>query len=142
MSAKSALLNVRIDPEIKEKAAAVLAEYGLTVSDAARIILTRIANEGTVPAFLLTTEEEYDAWFRKKVREAMEDPSPSIPHAQVMAEVRAKIEKRRQERAENSTKEARTVFDDLRDDVREEMKISREGVRKSRERQNTPPQTK
>lgn len=34
-----------------------------------------------------------------------------------------------------------TVFDEVREDVREEMKLAREAVRISRERQNQPPQT-
>lgn len=40
------------------------------------------------------TEEEaeaYDAWFRAKVEESLADTRPSIPHDQVMAEVRALI---------------------------------------------------
>lgn len=44
-----------------------------------------------------TTEEAeaYDAWFRAKVQEALDDPSPGIPHDQVMAEMRALIESKR-----------------------------------------------
>lgn len=91
MSTMSAVVNVRIDAELKEQAAAVLAEYGMTVSDAARIILTRIAKEGGVPPFLLASKEQYDTWFREKVREAMDDPRPGIPHEQVMAEIRANL---------------------------------------------------
>lgn len=34
----------------------------------------------------------YDEWFRKQVQEAIDDPRPSIPHAEVMADVRAVIE--------------------------------------------------
>lgn len=34
----------------------------------------------------------YDAWFRKQVQEAIDDPRPSIPHVEVMADVRAVIE--------------------------------------------------
>jgi hypothetical protein len=34
-------------PEVKERAAAVLEELGITVSEAVRILLTRTANEGT-----------------------------------------------------------------------------------------------
>lgn len=33
----------------------------------------------------------YDKWFRAQVQEAIDDPRPSIPHAQVMAETRALI---------------------------------------------------
>lgn len=34
---------------------------------------------------------EYDAWFKAKVQQAIDDPRPSIPHAQVMDELRARI---------------------------------------------------
>ena len=36
--------------------------------------------------------EAYEAWFRTKVREALDDPRPGIPHEQVMAEMQAIIE--------------------------------------------------
>ena len=44
--AATALVQTRIDPVLKERASAVLDNMGLTVSDAVRILLTRIANEG------------------------------------------------------------------------------------------------
>jgi hypothetical protein len=40
------------------------------------------------------TEEQatsYDRWFRAKVQASLDDPSPNIPHDQVMAEVEAII---------------------------------------------------
>ena len=40
------------------------------------------------------TEEQadsYDHWFRAKVRASLDDPRPSIPHDQVMAEMDAII---------------------------------------------------
>ena len=40
------------------------------------------------------TEEQaadYDRWFRAKVQEPIDDPRPSIPHDQVMAEMEAII---------------------------------------------------
>ncbi len=41
-----------------------------------------------------TTEEAeaYDVWFRAKVEASLADPRPSIPHDQVMAEMRTLIE--------------------------------------------------
>lgn len=47
-------VRARIDPAIKNEAAAVLARMGLTVSDACRIVLTRIAHEKRLP---FSTEE-------------------------------------------------------------------------------------
>jgi DNA-damage-inducible protein J len=45
----NALIQTRIDPEIKEEAAAVLQAIGLTVSDAVRLMLTRVAREKALP---------------------------------------------------------------------------------------------
>ena len=43
------LVQARIDKEIKEGAATVLAAMGLTVSDAIRLLLTRVAKDGALP---------------------------------------------------------------------------------------------
>ncbi|CAK7192759.1 hypothetical protein COMNV_00967 [Commensalibacter sp. Nvir] len=43
------LVQTRIDKTIKEEAAAVLAAMGLTVSDAVRLMLTRVAKEKALP---------------------------------------------------------------------------------------------
>jgi DNA-damage-inducible protein J len=81
----NALVQTRIDPAVKERAAAVLGELGITVSDAVRILLTRTANEGVLPFTLAQNSVEHDAWFRSKVHEALDDPRPAIPHEQVEA---------------------------------------------------------
>lgn len=47
--ASNAVVRARIDEHIKEEASAVLATMGLTVSDAFRIMLTRIAREKALP---------------------------------------------------------------------------------------------
>jgi len=81
----NALVQTRIDPVVKERAAAVLSAAGLTVSDAVRILLTRTANEGALPFSLTQSAEGHDAWFRAKVQEALDDPRPDIPHDEVEA---------------------------------------------------------
>lgn len=43
------LVQARIDGAIKEEAATVLAAMGLTVSDAVRLLLTKIAHEKALP---------------------------------------------------------------------------------------------
>ena len=43
------LVQARIDGTVKEEAAAVLAAMGLTVSDAVRLLLTRVAREKALP---------------------------------------------------------------------------------------------
>ena len=47
--AANALVQARIDGAIKEEAAAVLAAMGLTVSDAVRLLLTKVAREHALP---------------------------------------------------------------------------------------------
>lgn len=47
--AANQLVQARIDGAIKEEAAAVLAAMGLTVSDAVRLLLTKIAREHALP---------------------------------------------------------------------------------------------
>ena len=45
----NAVVRARIDKEIKEEASVVLATMGLTLSDAFRIMLTRVAREKALP---------------------------------------------------------------------------------------------
>jgi len=47
--ATNAVVRSRIDAGVKDRAAAVLG-HGLTVSDAIRIVLTRVANENELPS--------------------------------------------------------------------------------------------
>lgn len=47
--AANALVQTRIDGAVKEEAASVLAAMGLTVSDAVRLMLTRVARDKTLP---------------------------------------------------------------------------------------------
>jgi DNA-damage-inducible protein J len=47
--AANQLVQTRIDGTIKAEAAAVLAAMGLTVSDAVRLMLTRVARERALP---------------------------------------------------------------------------------------------
>lgn len=47
--AANQLVQTRIDGAIKAEAAAVLAAMGLTVSDAVRLLLTRVAREHALP---------------------------------------------------------------------------------------------
>jgi DNA-damage-inducible protein J len=81
----NALVQTRIDPAVKERAAEVLEELGITVSEAVRILLTRTAKEGALPFALTADGTAHDAWFRAKVQEALNDPRPAIPHKKVEA---------------------------------------------------------
>ena len=99
MTAQTSMIHVRIDDRLKADASEKLARVGLTVSDAVRILLTRVAKEGGLPAGLTADPEAHDAWFRAKVQEALADTRPSVPHRQVMDEAQARIDRKRRDRA-------------------------------------------
>ena len=99
MPAQTSMLHVRVDDKLKAEAAANLAQYGLTVSDAVRILLARIAREGALPAGLTCDQTAYDAWFRAKVHEALMDIHPPVSHEQVMDEAQAIIDGKRRARS-------------------------------------------
>ena len=87
----NALVQTRIDEDIKDRASAVLEKQGLTISDAVRILLTRTANEGVLPLARTPHEaaiykgdgSDFDEWFRAKVLDALNDPTPPVPHEEV-----------------------------------------------------------
>jgi DNA-damage-inducible protein J len=81
----NALVQTRIDPIVKERAAAVFEEQGITVSDAVRILLTRIANEGALLFTQANNAAAHDVWFRAKVQQALDDSRPAIAHEKVEA---------------------------------------------------------
>jgi DNA-damage-inducible protein J len=54
----NAVVRARIDERIKEEATVVLASMGLTVSDAFRMMLTRIAREKALPFEPLVPNKE------------------------------------------------------------------------------------
>jgi DNA-damage-inducible protein J len=56
--AENSLVQARIDGAVKEVAAAVLASMGLTVSDAVRLLLTRVAKEHALPFDPLIPNEQ------------------------------------------------------------------------------------
>lgn len=95
MPVQTSMIHVRVDDQLKAQATDALAGVGLTLSDAVRILLTRVATEGGLPAGLTTKPDAYDAWFRAKVQEALDDPRPAAPHDQVMQEVQALIDEKR-----------------------------------------------
>ncbi len=92
--AHTSMLHVRVDDELKADATEKLASFGLTVSDAVRILLTRITKEGGLPIGLTANPEAHDAWFREKVKEALADMRPTVSHKQVMDEAQAIIDKK------------------------------------------------
>jgi DNA-damage-inducible protein J len=89
------MLHVRVDEELKVNAAEKLANVGLTVSDAVRILLKRVTKEGGLPAGLAVDEESYDIYFRQKVKEALDDERAAVSHLSVMEEVQTLIDSKR-----------------------------------------------
>jgi DNA-damage-inducible protein J len=49
MASRTSMLHVRVDDRLKVEAAERLSNVGLTISDAVRILLTRVAREGSIP---------------------------------------------------------------------------------------------
>ena len=96
--AANALVQTRIDADIRDRASAVLESMGLTVSDAVRILLTRVTREGGLPAGLATDPQAHDAWFHAKVKEALADSRPAVAHQQVMDDAQAMIDRKRRAR--------------------------------------------
>ena len=96
----SALVQTRIDEDVKREASEVLERLGLTVSDVVRMVLTRTAREKSLPIELLMDQEQYDSWFRQKVREAQEDGRPRVSNADAKRRVAEHREKARLRRSQ------------------------------------------
>ena len=62
------LVQARIDGAVKEEAAAVLASMGLTISDAVRLLLTKVAHDKALPFDPLIPNEETIAAMREARR--------------------------------------------------------------------------
>jgi DNA-damage-inducible protein J len=92
MAAHSSMLHIRIDDQLKVAASEKLAGVGLTISDAVRILLTRVVREGGMPAALMMDEAAYDDWFRAKVQEALDDKRPRVSNEDAKAHFSARRE--------------------------------------------------
>ena len=95
MPAQTSMLHVRVDEKLKSQDTYALAGVCITLSDAVRILLTRVATEGGLPAGLTADPDAYDAWFRSKVQEALNDPRPAVSHAKAMQEAQTLIDEKR-----------------------------------------------
>ncbi len=95
MPSQTTMLHVRVDDELKTKAAVALENVGLTLSDAVRILLTRVVADGGMPAGLTIDPDAYDVWFRAKVQKALDDPRPAVSHEIVMQDIQSLIDAKR-----------------------------------------------
>ncbi len=75
--ASNAVVRARIDEHIKEEAEAVLASIGLTVSDAFRMMMTRIACEKKLPFEPLVPNKETIEAMREARRGKFEWEGPT-----------------------------------------------------------------
>ena len=81
------VVRARIDGQIKEEATAVLDAMGLTVSDAFRMLLTRIAKERALPFEpLVPNEETIQAIQEARARRVRTAKSPEDLIAQLNAD--------------------------------------------------------
>ena len=76
-------VQTRVDESIKIHSGIGLEKMGLTISDAVRILLTREAIEGALLAGLTVDKDAYNARFRGKVHEALDDNRPDIANEDV-----------------------------------------------------------
>lgn len=84
---QNAVVRARIDERIKDEATVVLAAMGLTISDAFRILLTRIAREKALPFEPLVPNAETIA----AMKEARSGNLPSFSNVdELMADLNAK----------------------------------------------------
>ncbi|ACM37721.1 MULTISPECIES: type II toxin-antitoxin system RelB/DinJ family antitoxin [Rhizobium/Agrobacterium group] len=84
--AANQLVQARIDGEIKAEATAVLAAMGLTVSDAVRLLLTKVAQEKALPFEPLIPNETTIA----AMREARAGKVETVTLDDLKAAIRAK----------------------------------------------------
>ncbi len=82
--AANQLVQARIDGAIKEEAAVVLAAMGLTVSDAVRMLLTKIAREHALPFDPLIPNAT-------TIAAMMEARSGNLPRANSMEELKKSL---------------------------------------------------
>jgi len=93
-----AIVQAEVDADIEKRASEVLEREGLTVAEAVREMLTRTAIDGVLP-FLKFDDEtaaygennpEYDAWFRVKVQEAIDDARPFVSNEEAKRRMSAR----------------------------------------------------
>lgn len=84
--ASMSTVHAQVESDIEERASEALEREGLTIADAVREMLGRVARDGSLP-FLTSADEAaifgdndpaYDAWFRAKVQEALDDTQPGL----------------------------------------------------------------
>ena len=83
----TSMVHIRVDGKVKAKAAKALAAMGLTVSDAVRLLLTRVAAENALPFEVRVPNKETLAAMEELERGGVKSFS-SV--AELMADLNAK----------------------------------------------------
>lgn len=99
MANHSSMLHVRVDDNLKVSASKKLSGFGLTVSDAVRILLTRVVEEGGLPVSLTVDSNAYDTWFKEKVQQALTDTVSEKSHDEIMDQAKSLIESKSRKHA-------------------------------------------
>src|SRR3546814_14374723 len=92
LMAATAFVRARIDETLKDEAAAVLAELGLTVSDVVRMTLTRVAKDHDLPFELKVPNAEKRAALESS-RATMKARRPSFTDPKELLEERTTVVK-------------------------------------------------
>ena len=82
----TSMVHIRVDQKVKAKATKTLAAMGLTVSDAVRLLLTRIASEKALPFEVRVPNRETIAAMRAAERGELSE-AKSV--AEMMADLNA-----------------------------------------------------
>ncbi len=83
-----ATFTFRVDEALKKEFTTVAKKRDRTGAQLLRDFMREfVQQQETMPG--------YDDWFRAKVREALADTQPGVPHRQVMDEVQALIDRKR-----------------------------------------------
>lgn len=70
--AKTAMLHVRVDSDLKGEAQYILEELGIPLSTVVRMLLTRIVEEGGLPVELVTTKKMRDEFVYGRLKELLD----------------------------------------------------------------------
>lgn len=82
-----------IDSEVRDRAEKVLESTGMTMPEYLQLAVTRMAEQGALPAGL-EPDLEYDAWVKQEILAAMEEDGPFFTTEEVnrhMDEVKADV---------------------------------------------------
>lgn len=83
-------MNVRVEPQLKERAAENLAKHGLLLSDYVRHALTYVAENGELPAGLAMNDEQYANFMKERSERTYRDRGRSLPVKEIATALRRK----------------------------------------------------